>query len=85
MEEDIKKGLQKLVRHTESKVAGSLLKWRYKKEGKKIPDDGAIERQSRQVADQAHQIISRRGKNIWNAFIKASAYREKKDEGDKRD
>ena len=83
MDEEIKKGLRKIVRHTESKMAGSLLKWRYKKEGKKIPDEQDIEKQSRQVADQAHQIISKRGRNIWKEFTKA--YSPKKDDRKKRD
>ena len=83
MEEDIKKGLKSIVRNTENRMAESVLKWRYKKEGKKIPNQLNIEKRSQQVADQAHEIISRSGRNIWKGIVKV--YREKKDAGDKRD
>ena len=83
MDEEIKKGLRKIVRDTENRMAGSLLKWRYTKEGKKIPDEQDIERQSRQVADEARRIITRRGKNILKELKKA--YRGMKDEGNGKD
>ena len=83
MDDDIKKGIKKIARNTETMVAGSILRWRYKKEGKKIPDDKKMEQKSKEVAEQAHQIISRRGKNIWtelkNAYHKG---RNREGQGD---
>ena len=77
VDEDIKRGLKKITKETEIKVAESILRWKYRKEGKKVPDDAAIARRSTQITGQAHQIIAKRGKNIWNELKKA--YRQARD------
>jgi hypothetical protein len=77
MDEELKTGLKKIVKGTELKVAESILRWKYKKEGKKIPHGADIERQSKQIAEEAHQIIAKRGKNIWNELIRVSRKGEK--------
>ena len=83
MVEDIKKDIKKIARDTEAKVTESILRWRYKKEGKKIPEDQNIESQSRVIAEQAHQILSKRGKNIWNEL--KSVYRKGQKREDSKD
>jgi hypothetical protein len=79
MDEDIKRGLKKIARNTETMLTGSLLRWKYKKEGKKIPNNQELEQQSQLITDQAHKIISKRGKNIWNELKKAYKERQKKE------
>jgi len=79
MDEDLKKGIKKVARDTEIKVTESVLRWKVKKEGGKMPDDQNIRRQSEVIADQAHQIISKRGKNIWNQ-LKGVYRKEQKEE-----
>ena len=79
MDEDIKRGLRKIARNTEIKVAESLLRWKYKKEKAKIPDDEEIVQKSKVIADQAHEIITKRGKNIWKEFKKAYHKGQKKE------
>jgi hypothetical protein len=79
MDEDIKRGLKKIARDTETTLTGSLLRWKYKKEGKKIPNNRELEQQSRLITDQAHKIISKRGKNIWNGLKKAYKEKQKKE------
>ena len=83
MDEEIKKGLKNIAISTENKVAASILRWKHKREGKEIPDEGDLESQSRQITDQANRIISRRGKNIWNELKKA--YRDGKGKEEDRD
>lgn len=83
MDEDIKRGLKKIARNTETMLTGSVLRWKYKKEGKKIPTNQELEHKSQIIADQAHKIISKRGKNIWNVLKKA--YRESQKEEDQSD
>jgi hypothetical protein len=73
MDDDIKKDIKRITRKTELKVTQSLLRWKYKKEGKPVPDENAISQQSETVADQAHEIIARRGKTIWNELKKVYA------------
>ncbi len=79
MDEDIKRGLKKIARNTETMLTGSILRWKYKKEGKKIPNNQELEQQSQLITDQAHKIISKRGKNIWNELKKAYKERQKKE------
>ncbi len=79
MDEDIKRGLKKIARNTETMLTGSLLRWKYKKEGKKIPNNQELEQQSQLITDQAHKIISKRGKNVWNELKKAYKERQKKE------
>jgi len=80
MDEDIKKGLKKIARNTETMLTGSILRWKYKKEGKKIPNNQELEQQSRLITDQANKIISKRGKNIWNELKQAYKERQKKED-----
>jgi hypothetical protein len=83
MDEDLKKGLKKMAKNAELKVAESLLRWKYKKEGKRIPDDESIGQQTRTITDQAHQIIAKRGKGIWEGF--KAAYEKGKKKEDSKD
>lgn len=71
MDEDLKRGLKEIAKNAEIKVASSLLRWKYKKEKKGVPDEGDIGRQSEIITDQAHKIITKRGKNIWTGLKKA--------------
>ncbi len=75
MDDDLKKNIKKMTEKTEIRLTESLLRWKYKKEGKEIPADQNLESQSRQIMEQAHKTLSKRGKSIWNEFKKA--YRKK--------
>ena len=78
MDDKTKREIKKIARNTEAKVAESILRWKYKKEGKRIPEDGDLHSQSRVVADKAHRVLSRRGKNIWKELKKT--YRKNKED-----
>ena len=80
MDEEIKKNLGRFARNTESMVARSILRWKYKREDKPIPLDHQLEYESRQVASRAHEVIAKRGKNVWNDLIKVYA-RTKQEKG----
>ena len=79
MDEDIKRGLKKLARSTEIKVAESILRWKYKKEGKRIQDED-LDEESKRVADHAREVITRRGKGIWDGFKEAYKKAQKKED-----
>ena len=83
MDEALKKGLKKMAKNAELRVAESLLRWKYKKEGKNVPEDESISEQSKTITDQAHQIIGKRGKRIWDGF--KEAYQKGKKEEDSTD
>ncbi len=70
MEQDTKNNLKKIAEEAEMRVARSIPRWKYKKEEKQVPPEYQLENQSRQVAGQAHQVIAKRGKNIFNELKK---------------
>lgn len=82
MDEEIKKGLKKAIQGAELSVARSILRWKYRKEGKQVPLDERLEDESRHVAGQAHEVIARRSKNVWKELKKVYSTEDgKKGEG----
>jgi len=82
MSKDIKDDLKRLAKETEVKLAESILRWRYKKEGKKLPDKDYLEHKSRIITDRANMILTQRGKNIFDEFKKAYHEGKKRAESD---
>ena len=83
MDEDLKKGLKKMGKNAELKLTESLLRWKYRKEGKVIPNDEDLGEQSRVIAEKAHRIITERGKSIWGELTQA--YRKTQNREDSED
>ena len=75
MAEEIKYNLKKIAVEAEMKVAKSILRWKYKKEGKDVPPEYRLESESRQVAGRAHEVLAKRGRNVFNELKKV--YRKK--------
>jgi hypothetical protein len=73
MDENTRKSIRRLAEDAEARIARSILRWKYKKEGVSPPGDDDLESQSRRVADTARGVISERGKNVWNEFKKVYA------------
>ena len=71
MDQKTKDGLVRLAKNTELRATESLLRWKFKKEGKDVPDKESLEMQSRNVTDQAHQILTERGRSVWQGFKRA--------------
>jgi hypothetical protein len=80
MDKQTKENLKKIAQNTESKVTESILRWKYKKQGKPVPQNPELQRRSRVIADEAHQIISRRGKTVWKELKKAFLRKKAKGE-----
>ena len=80
MEKEIKNDLKKLARDTEVRLTESILKWKYNKEGKRLPDKKILENRSRLISDQANRLLYRRGKTLWHELKKA--YNKGKNQGD---
>jgi len=68
MDENIKKGIKRFARDAEVGFARSVLRWKYKKEGRPAPSDSDLEERSRQVAVQAHDIVARRGSSVLSGL-----------------
>ncbi len=70
MDENTRSGLKKLVEDAEAGIAKSILRWKYKKEGRLAPAEEVMEAESRVVADTAHGILAKRSKIVWNELKK---------------
>ena len=70
MDPHIKRNFKRLAQEAETGLTRSLLKWKYKKEGRGVPGPEDLEARSRKIADEAHNIISERGKRAWNEVKK---------------
>ena len=82
MDENIKKGIKRLAVNAEIGAARSILRWKYKKEGRDVLGDDEIKDQSRKVAGRAHEVIAERGRNIWDELKKVYAKTEVREDSD---
>ncbi len=71
MNDQIKKDLKNLALRTENRLAESLLKWKYRKEGKEMPAEDMVRTESERVTRQANRVLSQRGKRAWNDLKRA--------------
>jgi oligoendopeptidase F len=65
-----KSDLKDMARRAETKLTESILRWKYRKEGRSVPLNNVLERQSEQVREEAHRILSKSGKRVWEEFRK---------------
>ena len=79
MDDELKKNIKNVTETTEIKLAETILRWKYKKEGKSVPAGQDLEGHSRVIIEHAHKTISKRGKSIWNELKKV--YQKKGDGG----
>lgn len=57
-------GKNGFVRKQEVAFAKKLLAWKYEKQGSPLPKDEVLSAHARQVVDQAHIIVKKRGGNL---------------------
>jgi hypothetical protein len=57
--------LVEMAQNVEARVTESLLRWKYRRQGKTPPADDQLRDQSREITNQVHEILLRRGKNLW--------------------
>ena len=82
MDEQFKKSLKSVIENGGVSLTRSFLRWKYKKVGNQIPVDHQLEKEAREAADRMRQVISKRGKNVWNE-LKKSYVKESKKRGGK--
>ena len=56
--------MKNMVKATEMKITESVLRWKYKKEGKEIPGESELQHRSHVISQKANEILNRRGKSI---------------------
>ena len=78
MDEQIKKSLKSAIENGEVSLTRTLLRWKCKKVGNQIPMDHQLEKEAREAADRMRQVISKRGRNVWNELKKSYVKDNKK-------
>lgn len=73
--------LGKKLRTAEKELTKGLVKWKLKREGRMPPDEETLEKGSEQLMDEAHRIVKKTGKSIFEDLKKAKkeflkAYRD---------
>ena len=71
MDEHMKAKLRRLAEAAEIGAARSVLKWKYKKEGKNVPSDAQLNQQSRDAASLARDVLTKTGKTVWHDLKEA--------------
>ena len=83
MDEEIRKNLKKVTLEAETRLARSVLRWKYRKEGRFAPSEPQLERDSQEVAARANQVIAQRGRAVWKelkkVYVKERGEKESKD------
>ena len=63
--------LGKKLRAVEKELTKGLLKWRIKRGGLPPADDETLESSSERIVDEAHSIVKRHSKSVWDDFKEA--------------
>ena len=79
MEQKTRQDLKKIAEETEMRITRSILRWRYRKEQKPLPPAYQLENESRQIASRAHNIVVKRGKNVFDELKRV--YKKRKVSG----
>ena len=66
----MKNKLRRFAEGAEIGAVRSILKWKYKKEGKTTPSDVQLDQQSREAASLANDVIAKTGKTVWHDLKK---------------
>jgi hypothetical protein len=82
MDDKFKENLKKAVEQAETSLVKSILRRKYKKEGRPAPLDHQLEEESKQLGRRAHGIIAQRGKNALLELRKAYQKKSKPKEDD---
>jgi hypothetical protein len=83
MGEDARNEIRRVLDRAERGITRSVIRWKYRKEGRPVPPDDTLEGQSQEVVDQAHKIIARRSKSVWSELKSVYAKQKSNKEGEK--
>jgi len=61
----MKTKLRRFAEEAEIGAVRSILKWKFRKEGKSVPSDVQLEQQSREAASLAKDVLTKTGKTVW--------------------
>ena len=63
--------LGKKLRTVEKDLAKGLLRWRIKRGGLPPADEETIEKNSERIVDEAHNLVKRHSKSVWDDLKEA--------------
>jgi hypothetical protein len=85
MDKHMKNKLKRFAEEAEMGAVRSILKWKYKKEGKSVPSDVQLEQQSREAASLAKDVLAKTGKTVWHDLKKVYGEHRAENDGVKKD
>lgn len=81
MEKRDDSSLGKNLRSAEKRLTKGLIKWKFKRGGLPTPDEETIDKNSERIVDEAHKIVKKRAKSVFEELKQAKqgflkAYRD---------
>lgn len=67
----MKTKLRRFAEEAEIGAVRSILKWKFRKEGKSVPSDVQLEQKSREAASLAKDVLTKTGKTVWRDLKEA--------------
>jgi hypothetical protein len=61
---NLAKSLLSRLRQSELKLAKSILRWKFQKEGSPMPEDSELDASASRLLDEAREIARKRGKSL---------------------
>lgn len=83
MDKNTGNDIRRAINRAERGITKSIIRWKYRKEGRPMPLDDTIDGNARHVVNQAHEIIARRGRSVWNELKNVYSKEKGKKEDDK--
>lgn len=84
MDKETKETLKKTALGAEAKVIKSLLRWKYQRQGNRLPDERQLLDESHQITGRVNEVLTIRGKKAWTelktAYAKGTTKQERPEE-----
>lgn len=81
MNKDIKRDIKTILLDTENRVAETLVRRKYKKDGRQEPGRSSLRAESEAVVARANHILAHRGKKVWAELKKACICSQRGEDG----
>lgn len=70
-EKDLRTAFKDALKEKEIDLTERLLRWRYEKDGKQVPEGPSLRERAGEVAANAHEVVRKRGRRVFEELRKA--------------
>ncbi|MFC1592051.1 hypothetical protein ACFL43_05970 [Thermodesulfobacteriota bacterium] len=71
MEKSDKPGVGDKIKAVEKGLTKELIKWRLKQQGQQAPDEESLDKGSAALVEEAHRVVKKTGRNIFDELKEA--------------